>query len=66
MAGTVLVENVFGWPGLGTVIVSSIQSKDYQVVQALVLVYGSMTLVVNLLVDVLLAALDPRSTIKGG
>jgi peptide/nickel transport system permease protein len=65
MAGTVLVENVFGWPGLGVIIVSSIQANDYPVVQALVLVYGAMILVVNLLVDVLLAVLDPRSTIRG-
>lgn len=64
MAGTVLVENVFAWPGLGTIIVQSIQQKDYPVVQALVLVYGAMTLLVNLLVDLALAALDPRSTIR--
>jgi len=65
VAGTVLVENVFAWPGLGTVIVSSIQSHDYPVVQAVVLIYGLMVLAVNLLVDVLLAVIDPRSTIKG-
>lgn len=65
VAGTVLVENVFAWPGLGTVIVSSIQSHDYPVVQAVVLVYGLMVLAVNLLVDVALALIDPRSTIRG-
>jgi peptide/nickel transport system permease protein len=64
VAGTVLVENVFAWPGLGTVIVSSIQSHDYPVVQAVVLVYGLMVLAVNLLVDVLLALIDPRSTLR--
>jgi peptide/nickel transport system permease protein len=65
LAGTVLVENVFAWPGLGTIIVSSIQQKDYPVVQALVLVYGAMVLGVNLVVDLLLAILDPRSMIRG-
>jgi peptide/nickel transport system permease protein len=65
-AGTVLVENVFQWPGLGTILVQSIQQKDYPMVQALVLVYGGLTLVVNLCVDVLLAALDPRSAVKEG
>ena len=40
VAGTVLVENVFAWPGLGGTIVSSILQKDYPVVQAVVLVYG--------------------------
>lgn len=64
VAGTVLVENVFAWPGLGTMIVQSILSKDYSVVQGIVLVYGIAVLLVNLLVDVLLALLDPRSTIR--
>jgi len=64
VAGTVLVENVFAWPGLGSTIVSSILTKDYQVVQAIVLVYGVGVLLVNTLVDVALALLDPRSTIR--
>jgi len=64
VAGTVLVENVFAWPGLGSTIVQSILAKDYPVVQAVVLVYGLGVLVVNLAVDVTLALLDPRSTIR--
>ena len=66
VAGTVLVENVFAWPGLGSTIVSSILNKDYQVVQAVVLVYGVGVLLVNTIVDVALALLDPRSMIKEG
>jgi peptide/nickel transport system permease protein len=66
VAGTVLVENVFAWPGLGSTIVSSILAKDYPVVQGVVLVYGVGVLVVNLVVDVALALLDPRSTIREG
>lgn len=64
VAGTVLVENVFAWPGLGSTIVSSILSKDYPVVQAIVLVYGLGVLLVNTAVDVTLALLDPRSMIR--
>jgi peptide/nickel transport system permease protein len=64
VAGTVLVENVFAWPGLGGTIVSSILDKDYPVVQGIVLVYGAGVLVVNLAVDVTLALLDPRSVIR--
>lgn len=64
VAGTVLVETVFAWPGLGSTIVQSILQKDYPVVQGIVLVYGALVLLVNLMVDVLLAVLDPRSTIK--
>src|SRR6478609_1211070 len=63
VAGTVLVENVFAWPGLGSTIVQSIVTKDYPVVQGTVLVYGIGVLVINTLVDVALAVLDPRSTI---
>jgi peptide/nickel transport system permease protein len=64
VAGTVLVENVFAWPGLGSTIVSSILNKDYQVVQAIVIIYGATVLAVNTVVDVALALLDPRSMIR--
>lgn len=64
VAGTVLVENVFAWPGLGSTIVQSILAKDYPVVQGIVLVYGVGVLAVNLAVDVALALLDPRSAIR--
>jgi peptide/nickel transport system permease protein len=64
VAGTVLVENVFAWPGLGSMIVQSIIAKDYPVVQGIVLVYGIGVLLVNLAVDILLALTDPRSTIR--
>jgi peptide/nickel transport system permease protein len=66
VAGTVLVENVFAWPGLGSTIVQSILAKDYAVVQGIVLVYGLGVLLVNLVVDIVLALLDPRSTIREG
>jgi len=64
VAGTVLVENVFAWPGLGSTIVQSILGKDYPTVQGIVLVYGAGVLLINLVVDVVLALLDPRSTIR--
>lgn len=64
VAGTVLVENVFAWPGLGSTIVQSILTKDYPTVQAIVLVYGVGVLLANTVVDVALALLDPRSMIR--
>jgi peptide/nickel transport system permease protein len=64
LAGTVLVENVMAWPGLGPTMVSSIINKDYPMVQGIVLVYGGLVLVINVIVDVLLAVADPRSTIR--
>jgi len=63
IAGTVLVENIFSWPGLGSTMVSSIIGKDYPVVQAIILVYGAGVLLVNLLIDLLLAWVDPRSSV---
>jgi peptide/nickel transport system permease protein len=63
LTGTVLVENVFAWPGLGTTLVESITAKDYTVVQGLALVYGGGVLLINLAVDALLAYIDPRSII---
>ena len=64
VASTVLVENVFAWPGLGSTIAQSILNKDYPLVQAIVLVYGVGVLLVNTGVDVALAVLDPRSMIR--
>ncbi len=59
-----LVENVIAWPGLGPTLVRSIIAKDYPMVQGIVLVYGTLVLLVNLLVDVALALVDPRSTVR--
>ena len=66
VAGTVLVETVFAWPGLGSTIVSSIQTKDYPLVQGTVLVYGLGVLLVNTMVDAALAVLNPQSTVAEG
>ena len=61
--GTVIVENVFAWPGLGTAAVNAILGRDYPTVQAIVLMLGVFVLVVNTIVDVVIALLDPRSII---
>ncbi|HBG01731.1 MAG TPA: glutathione ABC transporter permease GsiC, partial [Firmicutes bacterium] len=58
--GSVLVEVIFAIPGLGRLMVDSIAQRDYPVIQALVLVYAITFVLVNLLVDVLYAVLDPR------
>lgn len=64
LVGTVLVEVVFAWPGLGRTFVEAILAQDFPLVQAIVLIYGGIVLLVNLLVDLLLAVIDPRSTIR--
>jgi peptide/nickel transport system permease protein len=63
IAGTVLVENVFAWPGLGTSLVQAVVQKDYPTVQAIALVFGTFVLLINFAVDIALGAIDPRSTI---
>lgn len=65
VGGTVVVESVFAWPGLGTELVRAISQRDYPVVQAIVLLLGVSVVVVNTLVDVLVATLDPRSAAGG-
>ena len=63
IAGTVLVENIFAWPGLGTTLVQSVAQKDYPTVQAVALLFGTLVLVINFGVDIALGVIDPRSTI---
>jgi ABC-type dipeptide/oligopeptide/nickel transport system permease component len=64
LSGAFIIENVFAWPGLGQLAVQSITSLDYTVVQGVVLVSAALFLTVNLVVDVLYAALDPRIRLR--
>ncbi|WP_106397868.1 ABC transporter permease [Actinocorallia populi] len=61
LGGSVVVEYVFQWPGLGGTTVEAIAGKDYALAQAAVAVYGAVSLTVVFLVDVALGLLDPRS-----
>jgi len=54
------VETVFAWPGVGRLLFEGISFRDFPVVQATVLIGGAMIVVVNLLVDLLYAVIDPR------
>lgn len=60
MGGAVVVESVFAWPGLGLLAIQAISSRDYPVVLADVVVVGALIVLINLVVDVLYGALDPR------
>lgn len=60
LGGTVVIETVFGIPGIGGLIVESVQSRDYPVTQAVVLMLGLTVVAVNFLTDVLVAVADPR------
>ncbi len=60
LAGAVLVEVVYGWPGIGRLIFDAIQKRDYPIIQGAVLFIASMFVVINLLTDLLYAVVDPR------
>ena len=60
LGGAVLTESVFGWPGMGLLLVESIFSRDYAIVQGIVLVFSSLFILTNLIVDLLYAVIDPR------
>jgi ABC-type dipeptide/oligopeptide/nickel transport system permease component len=60
LGGAVVTEMVFAWPGVGRLIVSAIFARDYPLVQAAVFVVAAMFVVVNLVVDLLYAVIDPR------
>jgi peptide/nickel transport system permease protein len=60
VTGTVIVETVFAWPGIGTFVVDAIFDRDYPVIQGFVLFTGTVFVLVNLAVDLLHAVLDPR------
>jgi peptide/nickel transport system permease protein len=60
LGGAVIVEAIFDWPGLGRLLVTSISSRDYAVVQGIILLAASAFLFVNLLTDLTYGLLDPR------
>lgn len=60
LGGTVVLESIFSWPGIGLTIYQAIQLRDFPVIQAGVLVLGVMVVTINLLVDILYRFLNPR------
>jgi peptide/nickel transport system permease protein len=60
LGGAVVTETIFSWPGLGQLTVTAIGARDYQIVQGVVVLLGAVFVLLNLLVDVLYAVLDPR------
>ena len=60
ISGTIVVENVFSWPGLGTLCISSIFNRDYPVIQTYLLLIGVLFVLFNLLFDILQTVSDPR------
>jgi ABC-type dipeptide/oligopeptide/nickel transport system permease component len=60
LAGTIVTENIFSWPGIGRLTVQAISSRDYPLLQGCILVIAVSYVVVNLLTDLLYSFIDPR------
>lgn len=64
LGGSIFIETIFGFPGMGQLFVNSIMSRDYSVITALVLLYGFLTLLGSLLSDIIMSIVDPRIRIE--
>jgi peptide/nickel transport system permease protein len=60
IGNTLIVEQVFAIPGIGSLMIGAILQRDFPIVQGVALVFGVLVVLVNLLTDVAYAALDPR------
>lgn len=60
LGGTVIVESIFNWPGLSSLLIAGVRSRDYPVVQGVVLLIAVLTVLINLIVDLVYGWLDPR------
>lgn len=60
LSGTVVVETIFAWPGIGQLFISSVYRADYQVVQAIVVLFTVLVIIANIVTDLTYAVIDPR------
>ena len=60
LGGTVIIEQIFGWPGMGRLLLQAIYTRDYFLVQGAILVYAVLFFAVNLVTDLIYAFIDPR------
>lgn len=66
LSGTFIVETIFAVPGMGRHFVQSVTNRDYPLVLALTLLFGTTLVIANLIVDILYGVVDPRIRVKGG
>ena len=63
-SGTVVVESVFQIPGLGALLVQSVLTRDFPVIQGLVVVFGVLVIFTNIIGDIVIASIDPRVKLR--
>ena len=64
LAGTVVVETIFSWSGLGQLVNQAVSTRDYQLVQSTLLLIAAMFAIINLVVDIVNSIIDPRITLE--
>jgi peptide/nickel transport system permease protein len=64
VGGAIFIESVFNWPGMGLLLVDAVEARDYTLIMGAALVIGAFVLLINLLTDLLYAAIDPRITLQ--
>jgi glutathione transport system permease protein len=64
VGGAVFIESVFNWPGMGRLLVDAVDMRDYPVIQALVLLFSLEFILINLVVDLLYALINPTIRFK--
>jgi peptide/nickel transport system permease protein len=66
VGGSILVETVFQWPGIGTTIIAAVTASDYPVIMVVSMLIAMVILVASFLVDIVKSILDPRVRLGGG
>ena len=66
LGGSVVIETIFRWPGLGKLAMDAISNRDYPVIQGFVLLTATVYVVINLLIDLCYRWIDPRVRSTGG
>ena len=64
LGGSIFIETIFGYPGMGHLFIQAIASRDYSIITALVMLYGFLTLLGSLLSDIIMTIVDPRIRIE--
>lgn len=64
LGGSIFIETIFGFPGMGQLFIQSISARDYSVITTLIMLYGFLTLLGSLLSDIILSIVDPRIRIE--
>ena len=64
LAGAIIVEQVFGWPGLGSLTVSAIGMRDFPLIQSILLTTAALFVIINILGDIIYVVVDPRMSLN--